>query len=146
MSGLATAWTNAKRSQKDNGSTNSGFVAVGGSATPTKNTGNTNNALEPTTPLQAALVSQKLSYVSPPKLSHPFLLPLAEKTLRDFATYFYAKEKAKGTKSNPNYIASSARKLNIVLSTKLNEQESQAFKTLRDDLTARLEEFHVEIM
>ena len=51
----------------------------------------------------------------------------------------------KGTKSNPNYVASSARKLNIVLSTKSNEQESQAFKTLRDDLTARLEEFRIEI-
>ena len=145
MSGLATTRTNAKRSRKDNEPTDSGSAAVGGSAAPTENAGNTNNALKSKTPLQAALVSQKLSYASLPKVSHPFLMPIAEKTLRKFATSYYAKEKANGTKSNPNYVASSARKLNIVLSTESNEQESQAFKTLRDDLTARLEEFRIEI-
>ena len=145
MSGLATTRTNAKRSCKENEPTDSGSAAVGGSAAPTENAGNTNNALKSKTPLQAALVSQKLSFASLPKVSHPFLMPIAEKTLREFATYYYAKEKANGTKSNPNYVASSARKLNIVLSTESNEQESQAFKTLRDDLTARLEEFRIEI-
>jgi len=93
MSGLATSRTNAKRSRKDNGSINSGFATVGGSAAPTKNTGNTNNALKSKTPLQAALVSQKLSYASLPKVSHPVLMPITEKTLREFATYYYAKEK-----------------------------------------------------
>ena len=96
MSGLATAQTNAKRSCKDNRSTNSGFAAVGGRAAHTKNAGNTNNALESTTTLLAALVLQKLSYALLPKVSHLFLLPIEEKTLCNFAIYFYAEEKQKG--------------------------------------------------
>ncbi len=91
MSGLGTARTNAKRSCKDNKPTNSGSTAVGGSAAPTENPGNTNNALKSKTPLQAALVLQKLSYALLPKVSHLFLMPVAKKTLRKFAIYFYAK-------------------------------------------------------
>ena len=72
-------------------------------------------------------------------------MPDSKKTLHEFTIYLYAKEKANETKSNLNYVASSTRKLNIVLLTESNEQESQAFKTLRDELTARLEKFRIEI-
>ena len=88
MSGLATAQTNAKRSWKENKLTNSGSAAEVSSAAPTKNAGNTNNASKSKTLLQAALVSQKLSYALLPKVSHPFLLPVAEKTLCESTTYF----------------------------------------------------------
>jgi hypothetical protein len=49
------------------------------------------------------------------------------------------------TKSTLNYVASFAKKLSVVLQISSDVQESQAFKTLCDDLTLRLEEFHVEI-
>jgi len=42
-------------------------------------------------------------------------------------------------------VANSAKKLDVVLQTSSDVQESQAFKTLRDDLTARLEVIRVEI-
>jgi hypothetical protein len=50
------------------------------------------------------------------------------------------------TQSTLNYVASSAKKNNVVVQTSSNVQESQAFKTLRDDLTARLEAIHVKIL
>jgi hypothetical protein len=49
------------------------------------------------------------------------------------------------TKSTLNYVASFAKKLSVVLQISSDVQESQAFKTLRDDLTARMEEIRVEI-
>jgi len=50
------------------------------------------------------------------------------------------------TKSTENYVASSARKLNIELTSDTEVQKSQAFTTLRDELSARLEEIRVKIL
>ncbi len=80
-----------------------------------------------------------------PIASRPFLTPLAESVLRQFAALFYAEEKANETKSDPNYVSSSAKKLNIVLQAMPEVQESQGFKTLRGDLTAELESFRAKI-
>jgi hypothetical protein len=49
-------------------------------------------------------------------------------------------------KSDPNYVSSSAKKLGIVLQAMPEVQESQGFKTLRDDLAADLEKFRAMIM
>jgi len=67
--------------------------------------------------LKEALVLQKQKFglVLLPEISAPFLIPIAEKYLKDFATFFYAEDKAKGLNSNPKYVASSARNLNVVL-------------------------------
>jgi hypothetical protein len=67
-----------------------------------------------------------------------FLTPITEKCLKDFATFFYTKDKAKGKKSNPNHVVSSARKLNIVLTAEASVQESQAFTAFCDELTTDL--------
>ena len=96
-------------------------------------------------PLKAALVLQKVVLASLPEASTLFLIPIAENFLEDFATFFYAKDKAKGKKSNPNHVASSARKLNIVLTAEASVQASQAFAVLCDKPTADLEEFCTHI-
>ena len=106
MSGVATTRTNANRSRKDNEPTDSGSATVGCSAAPTENAGNTNNALKSKTPLQAALVSQKLSYASLPKVSHPFLMPIAEKTLRN--SPLTTMQKKKRMERSPTRITSQA--------------------------------------
>ena len=85
------------------------------------------------------------SLTSLPNASRPFLTPLAESVLREFAALFYAEEKANETKSDPNYVSSSAKTLIIVLQAMPEVQESQGFKTLRGDLTAELENFRVKI-
>jgi hypothetical protein len=98
-------------------------------------------------PLKAALMLKATSIKSLPIASRSFLTPLAESILREFATLFYAEEeKANETKSNPNYVSSSAKKLNIVLQAMPEVQESQGFKTLHSDLTADLEIFRAKIM
>jgi hypothetical protein len=71
---------------------------------------------------------------------------LAESVLRKFACLFYAEEKAKETKSNPNYVSSSAKKLGIVLQAMPEVQESQGFKTLHSNLAADLENFCAHFM
>jgi hypothetical protein len=53
-----------------------------------QNTGNTNEVVT-VSPLKAALVSQKVGLESLPIASTPFLTPIAEKCLKDFATFFY---------------------------------------------------------
>ncbi len=59
--------------------------------------------------------------------SRPFLTPLPESALRKFVCHFYAEEKVKETKSDPNYVSSSAKKLGIVLQAMPEVQESQGF-------------------
>ena len=96
-------------------------------------------------PLKAALVLKVTFIESLPIASRPFLTPLAESALREFAAFFYADEKAKETKSDPSYVPSSAKKLGIVLQAMPEVQESQGFKTLRNGLTADLEKFRIFI-
>ena len=114
------------------------------SATPDKNTGKTNQVVT-VSPLKAALVSYKAGLAPLPEASTPFLTPIAEKCLKEFAAFFYAKDKAKGTKSNLNHVAISARKLNVVLEAEPSVQESHAFTALLDELTADLEIFCMHI-
>ncbi len=145
MSRSATTPNTTKRSHGNSSSAAAGgFAANGGSAAPIKSAGNTKEVLT-LSPLQAALVSQKVGLESLPDASTPFLIPIAEQCLKEFATFFYAEDKAKGTKSIPNYVASSAKKLNIVLTTESSVQESQAFTTLRNNLTAELEDFRIRV-
>ncbi len=96
-------------------------------------------------PLSAALALKVTFIKSLPIASQPFLTPLAEFVLREFACHFYAEEKARETKSDLNYVSSSAKKLGIVLQAMPEVQESQGFKTLRSNLTADLEKFRVTI-
>ena len=96
-------------------------------------------------PLLAALVLKVTFIESLPNASRPFLTPLAESALREFACLFYAEEKVKETKSSPNYVSSSAKKLGIVLQAMPEVQASQGFKTLRNDLTVDLEKFRAMI-
>jgi len=96
-------------------------------------------------PLKAALVLQKVGLASLPEASTPFLTPIIKECLKDFTTFFYTKDEAKGTKSDPNHFASFARKLNIVLAAEASVQESQACTALRDELTADLENFCIHI-
>ena len=122
MSRSATTPNNARRSRGNISSTYVGGSAVGGgSAAPGKNAGNTNEVVT-VSPLKAALVSQKVGLVSLPEASTPFLTPIAEKCLKEFATLFYPENKAKGTKSDPNHVVSSARKLSVVLEAEASVQ------------------------
>ena len=153
MSGFATDQaTPSKCSQRTN---DSGFVAVGGfaangsavgggfAATPSA-AGNTRKEGS-TSPFSAALVLKENFIESLPNASSPFLTPLAESALRKFASYVYTEEKAKETKSDLNYVPSSAKKLRIVLQAMPEVQESQGFKALRNNLTADLEKFRAMI-
>jgi hypothetical protein len=82
----------------------------------------------------------KVNFIeSLPIASHPFLTPLAESSLREFACLFYAEEKAKETKLHPSYVSSSVKKLEIVLQAIPQVQESQGFKPLCNDLSMDLE-------
>ena len=144
MSESATSHNNAKRSRKASNDIGSGFAATGGSATLNKSAGNTKKVPAIMSPLQAALVSQKLGLESLPKASLPFLSSLMEKSLRDFATHFYAEESYEGMKSTENYVSPSAKKLNLELPN-ADGPGSEVFTTLRDELHRRLEEFRVDI-
>ena len=144
MSISGTTPNNAKRSQRNGSSAAGVYAADGVSAAPNKIAGNTNEVVT-MSPLKAALVSQKVGLASLPEASTPFLSPIAEKCLKDFATFFYTEDKSKGTKSDPNHIAGSARKLNITLAAEASLQESLAFTALCDKLTADLEELCTHI-
>ncbi len=78
--------------------------------------------------------------------SHPFLNPLAEFFFSEFACLFYTEEKAKEMKSDPSYVLSSVKKLEIILQAMPEVQESQGFKTLRNKLIADLEKNCAMIM
>ncbi len=99
-----------------------------------------------TSSLKAALVLKVTFIELLPIASRLFLTPLAESALRKFACLFYAEEKAKETKSDPSYILSSVKKLEIILQAMPEVHESQGFKTLRNDLTMDLEKFCAMIM
>jgi len=91
------------------------------------------------TPLSAALVLKVTFIESLPTASHPFLKPLAESALHEFACHFYAEEKVNETKSNPNCVSKSVKKLEIVLQAMPEVQESQGLKALRNDFSLNLE-------
>ena len=92
MSGSATDRANpSKRTRRTN---DSGSAAVGGFAATPDAAGNTKKEGS-TSPLSAALVLKATFIESLPKASRPFLTPLAESALREFASHFYAEEKAK---------------------------------------------------
>jgi hypothetical protein len=117
-----------------------GFATISSSTSPAVTAGNTIR-VESTSPLKVALVL-KVAFIKLLAIaSHLFLTPLAKSALRKFATFFYADEKAKETKSDPSYVPSSAKKLRIVLQAMPEVQESQGFKALRNKLTADLEKF-----
>jgi hypothetical protein len=154
MSRSATNGRNpSKRTQWGN---DSGFAAAssfpangspigGGSATPSGAAGNTTQAGS-TSPLKAALVL-KVNFIELlPNASRLFLTPLVESALHKFAYFFYAEGKAKEVKSDPSYILSSVKKLGIILQAMPEVQESQGFKTLRNNLTSDLEEICAMIM
>ena len=142
----------SKHSRRAN---DNGFAAVGGFAANSSTVGGdlaaTPNAAGNTkkegsiSPLSAALALKANFIESLPNASHPFLTPLAESALHEFASHLYAEEKAKETKSDPNYIPSSAKKLGITLRAMPEVQESQGFKALRNNLTPDLEKFHAMI-
>jgi len=149
MSGSATVRVSpSKRSRRSNdngsaavgGSAANGSAVGGGSAATPDAAGNTKKVAT-VSPLSAALVLKVTFIESLPIASRPFLTPLAESALREFACLFYAEEKVKETKSNPNYVSSSAKKLGIVLQAMPEVQASQGFKALRNNLTADLEKF-----
>jgi hypothetical protein len=80
-----------------------------------------------------------------PIASRPFLTPLVKFVLRKFPCLFYAEEKTRETKSNPNYVSRSAKKLMIVLQAMPKVQESQGFKTRHSDPAVDLEKFCAHI-
>jgi hypothetical protein len=129
----------------------SGFTAIGGSAAngsaidgsfaATPNAAGNTKKVETISPLSAALVL-KVNFIKLlPFVSHLSLTPLTESALREFACHFYAEEKAKETKSNPNYVLNSAKKLGVVLQAMPEVQESQGFKALHNDIATELEKF-----
>jgi hypothetical protein len=119
MSGPATVQANP--SKCTHWSNDSGFAAViggsaangsavggGSAATCNASSGNAKKAAT-TLPLSAALALKVIFIELLPIASQPFLTPLAEFILREFACHFYAEEKARETKSNLNYVSSSAK-------------------------------------
>ena len=80
--------------------------------------------------LKADLVLQKVGLGSLPEASIPLLISIAEKFLKDFATFFYAKGKEKGTKFDPNHTASSARKFNAVLAAEASVKRVRLLRIL----------------
>jgi hypothetical protein len=114
-------------------------------APPPPNAAENTNQEEIISPLKAALVLKVTFIESLPIASRPFLTPLAKSILRKSACLFYTEEKAREMKSDPNYVSSSAKKLEIVLEAMPEVQESQGFKTLHSNLAADLEKFLAHI-
>jgi hypothetical protein len=153
MSDSATTRSPSKRTQRSNVSGSAAVIGVsaangsaigGGSAA---SPGAASNIFQDgiLSPLKAALMLKAALIELLPIASRPFLTPLAKSVLREFACLFYSEEKANETKSDPNYVSSSAKKLNIVYQAMPEVQESQGFKTLRSDLAADLEIFCAQI-
>lgn len=145
MSGSATTHNNAKRSRNNDDDTNSGSATVRDFANTPKNAGTIKSVTKTTTPLQAALMSLKLGLESLPEVSRPYLNKPMENIIREYAILYYAKEKIYDMKSTPNYVSSAARKLNFELPVDAEVQESEVYKTLLNNCTARLEAFRVEV-
>ncbi len=108
------------------GSATNGSAVGGSSAAPPNAAENTYQAGS-ISPLKAALVLKVTFIEFLPIASCLFRTPLAESILRKFACLFYAEEKAREMKSNPNYVLSFTKKLKIVLQAMPEVQESQVF-------------------
>jgi hypothetical protein len=144
MSRSATMSNNPSKCLQCTPKDDCGFAAIGGYTARGGSAGNANTAGNTTSvasmlPLKAALVLKANFIELLPIASHPFLTPLAKSALHKFATFFYAEEKAKGTKSDPTYVPSYVKKLGIVLQAMPQVEESQGFKTLHNEITADLE-------
>ena len=87
MSRSATTPNKVKHSQRNGSSTAGSSNANGGSAAPDKIRGNTNEVVT-VSPLKADLVPQKVGLALLPEASTLFLIPITEKCLKDFATFF----------------------------------------------------------
>ena len=141
MSGLATSHsTSSKRSRKSNGTTNDGSAVISGSATPSKSTGTTANIEVKTSPLNAALAEMKEGIESLPTVSQPLLLAQASKIIRLGVDHYHYGKKLEEAKSNPNYVSTSVKGINFELQVDADAQDGEAFKTIRNELTADLEE------
>ena len=147
MSGLATSHsTPSKRARKSNGTTNDGSAVTGGSATPSKPTGTTAiNEKKTTSPLNAALAEMKEGIESLPTVSQPLLLAQASKIIRLGVDHYHYGKKLEEAKSNPNYVSTSVKGINFELQVDADAQDGEAFKTIRNDLTAALEECRIEM-
>ena len=146
MPGFATANSSTKRARGNDDSANDGSAVGSGSATPVGKNKSANKQVKSTSPLAAALAEVKIGMKSLPKVSHPFLEAEITKVLRSGAQYRQEYDTYTETKSTSNYVASSARKLNIELQASTSDiQESQAFTTLRDSFKAKMEEIRIEL-
>jgi len=146
MPGFATAKSTTKRARGNDDSANDGSAVGSGSATPVGKNKSANKQVKSTSPLAAALAEVKIGMQSLPKVSHPFLEAEITKVLRSGAQYRQEYDTYTETKSTSNYVASSARKLNIELQASTSDiQESQAFTTLRDSFKAKMEEIRIEV-
>jgi hypothetical protein len=164
MSDSTTRRSPSKRTQKNNdsgsaaaigssaangsavgGSSAANGSAVGGGFVASRDTAGNINLEGILSPLKAALMLKATSLKSLPIASQLFLTPLAESVLPEFAILFYAEDEAIETKSDPSYVSTSAKKMNIVLQAMPEVQESQGFKNLRSNLTTDLEIFCAKI-
>jgi hypothetical protein len=134
----------ANSSAGGGGSATNSSAIVGGSTTSPDAAGDTNQ-VGIISSLKAALVLKVTFIKLLPITSRLFFTPLAESVLCESACLFYAEEKARETKSNPNYVSNSAKKLGIVLQAMPEVQEGQGFETLRSDLAKDLEKFCAHI-
>jgi len=99
----------SKRSQQSNdsgsavaGGSAANGGAVGGSSAATPDAAGNTKIVVTVSPLSAALALKVIFIESLPNASCPFLTPLAESALREFACLFYTEEKVKQTKSSLN--------------------------------------------
>ena len=137
MSGLATSHsTSSKRARKSNGTTNDGSAVISGSATPSKPTGTTANEVKTTSPLNAALAEMKEGIESLPTVSQPLLHAQASKIIRLGVDHYHYGKRLEEAKSNPNYVSTSVKGINFELQVDADAQDGEAFKTIRNDLTA----------
>ena len=100
--------TNDSDFAADGGSTVNGS-AIGGGFTTTPDAAGDTKKESSISPLSAALVLKVTFIKLLPNASRPFLTLLAESNLCKFACLFYAEEKAKETKFDPNYVSSLLR-------------------------------------
>ena len=146
MSGLATSHsTSSKRARNSNGTTNDGSAVISGSATPSKPTGTTANEVKTTSPLNAALAEMKEGIESLPTVSQPLLHAQASKIIRLGVDHYHYGKRLAEAKSNPNYVSTSVKGINFELQVDADAQDGEAFKTIRNELTAALEECRVQM-
>jgi hypothetical protein len=146
MPGFATTKSSTKRARREDETTANGRAVGSGSATPVGSNNATKTQVKIISPLAAALGAVKIGMKSLPEVSQQLLMSEVTKVLRSGAQYCQEYDKYTEAKSTSNYIASSAKKLNIELQASTKDvQESQAFTTLRDSFVKRMEEVRVEL-